>query len=238
MSRARALALCASLAAAGCVEHATDHRAGTIDDPVSISARWTLQDLAGARTACPDGFDTAVLVTERADGSARAMDRFACADGSGESRALVDGDYTAWVEIRSSDLAALYAASIPVTMTVARLRQVLSVTIVNDAGYAALGWQLVDAAGRPTDCAALAPPSAIAVHGVDTADATNVFDDQVACPPGRAVTHAVRPATYTIDVTALGGGATIGRASPVTATIGPRNAVTDLGTLPIALAPP
>jgi hypothetical protein len=233
----------AALLATGCVEHATDHRPGTIDDAVSISARWIVQDLAGPITACPAGFNTAVLVTQPVDASGvptgePVSDRFACDVGAGESRALVDGAYLARVEIRSRDLSQRYAASLPQVIGVIKLRQVLTVTILNDAGFAEIGWQLVDAGGAALDCAALASPSEIAVHGVDTADATRTFDDHLSCPRGRAVTHAVPAATYAITVSAIAGGAVVASAAPVTAAIGAHNAVTDLGTLTIAIPPP
>lgn len=235
-------ALCVALA--GCVEAKTDHLAGTIADPVSISARWTLTDFGDGRvTPCPDGFDTAVLVAQAVDDAgaptaAEIRDRFACDDGVGSGRALTEHVYQAWIEIRSADDSELYARSVPQTFNLAKLDQPLSVTILNDAGYVQLAWQLVDAAsGSALDCGALASPGAITVHGEPDGDGDDL-DTTLVCEANRAVTHAARPATYAFTVSAHGGGAVVGTSTAVSAAILPRNAITDLGTITIPITQP
>ena len=234
-----------ALALAGCVEGQTDHRAGTIDDPVSISARWSFANFVdGTTTACPDGFPTAVLVAQAVDDTgapiaAATRDLFACADGVGSGRALTERVYQAWIEIRSDDQRQLYARSIPQTENVGKLDQPLSVTLLNDAGYAQLAWQLVDAAtGHALDCGALASPSALTLHADNLGAPAAPLDDTFVCEANRAVTGPARPGTYTFTVSAQAGGQAAGRAAAVTATIASRNAVTDLGTITIPIAMP
>jgi hypothetical protein len=236
----RTVALCAALA--GCVEGKTNHLAGTVDDPVSISARWKLVNFRdGATTPCPPGFDTAVLVAQAVDDTGaptapETRDRFACDDGVGSGRALTEHVYQVWIEI-SSDDKGLYARSVPQTFNVAKLDQPLSVTILNDAGYAQLAWQLVDAAsGAALDCGALASPAAITVRATG-GGASPALDTSLVCEANRAVTPAVAPGAYTFTVSARAAGMTVGSAA-VTGTIADHNAVTDLGTITIMITDP
>lgn len=234
----RHLALAAALA--GCVAAKTDHLDGTVDDPVSISARWTLTNLSGRTMDCPPGFTDAVLVAQAVDDSdaptaAKTEDRFACDDGVGSGRALPEHVYQAWIEIRSTD-DRIYAKSVPQTFNLAKLDQPMAVTILNDAGYAQLAWQLVaTSSGHAADCGALASPSAITVHGVSLDDPHASFDEDFVCEADRAVTHAARPGTYSFTVSAHAAGATVGSSAAVTATIADHNAVSDLGTITIPI---
>ena len=234
----------AALAVTGCVVDRTDHLAGTIDDPVSISARWSLVDFAtGATTPCPDGFGTALLVTQAVDDSGAPTapanrTRFACSDGVGSGNALTEQVYQSWIEIRSDDQGQIYAQSIPQTFNVAKLDQPLTVTMYNDAGYAQLAWQLTDPAGHALDCGALTAPSMITVHGDNLVNPAATFDDHFVCEAGRAITHASLRATYAFTVSVVAASSKIGSSLPVTAAIADHNAVTDLGTITIPIPAP
>ena len=157
-------------------------------DVATISARWALRNMAdGATTACPAGFDTVQMIAQPIDANGDAVgdpsiDLFDCQAGTGVSTDLAPDVYQVWLEVRSHDLATLYAQSLSQVLDVRQTDQGFSADILNDGGYFQLSWNLIGkTTNRPLACAQLAGVSAIKALSTNVADARRAYDDELTC---------------------------------------------------------
>ncbi|HEX4421484.1 MAG TPA: hypothetical protein VH165_26395 [Kofleriaceae bacterium] len=229
--------------AGGCVIHTTDRDGGGVlgDDVATISARWTLRNMAdGAATVCPAGYDTVELIAQPVDDAgqptgAQVVDLFDCNDGLGESTELAPGVYQAWIEVRSHDLLALYAQSLSQIFDVRKLNQTFFTDILNDGGYFQLSWALVGkTTGQPVDCADLDGLTTIHAISVNAADPERTYDDQLACGDHTAVTSGLLQGSYNLTINAEAAGVPAGGALTLSGQqIAGQNHITDLGLITI-----
>lgn len=240
------LALAAASQAAGCVIEVNDRDRG--DDGsggavASISARWSLRNmLDGAVTGCPRGFDTVQVFAQSVDGSGAPtgdvhVDLFDCEARNGTSSELWPDLYQVWVEVRSHDLATLYAQSLSQFVDVRDFDQKFSAELLNDGGYFQLSWDLVGSkSGRTLDCADVAGLNTITAISTSIADARRVYDDSLVCEDHTTVTGGLLQGAYTIDIEARAGGQSIGGTASLTnQVISGQNRVTDLGHIAIPI---
>jgi hypothetical protein len=235
--------------AAGCIVDHTRDGGGSGDpggsggDVAAISARWSLRNmLDGATTACPVGFDTVQLIALPIDVNGDAVaepsiDLFDCNKRQGISVDLVPDVYQVWLEVRSGDLATLYAQSLSQVLDVRQADQVFSADILNDGGYFQLSWDLVGkATSRPLDCAQVAGINAIKAISTSIADAHRVYDDKLVCEDHTTVTGGLLQGMYTISIAAMSGDQPLGKAATLTnKVIAGQNRVTDLGLITIPI---
>lgn len=168
----------------------------TEDDPEAgfFDVGWTVDP------GCPAGGAAQVVALNRAT-SEMFTNVFDCAAGAGVTAPLSLGDYDVWVEIRSNDLATLFAQSLAVTATVDLDGEVTVVDIPSfllDEGFFALTWNLTDAGGAPITCAqAGSGGMRIGATLADTTQAEfNIFD----CDAGEGVTNPLAVGLYTFVV--------------------------------------
>ena len=212
-------------------------------DVATISARWALRNMAdGATTACPAGFDTVQMIAQPIDANGDAVgdpsiDLFDCQAGTGVSTDLAPDVYQVWLEVRSHDLATLYAQSLSQVLDVRQTDQSFSADILNDGGYFQLSWNLIGkTTNRPLACAQLAGVSAIKALSTNVADARRAYDDELTCEDGSAVTGGLLQGAYTISINAMAGDKSLGAAATLTnKMIAGQNQVTDLGTIAIPI---
>lgn len=240
--------------AAGCiVDHTRDGSGGPGDGPgdgggsgvdvAAISARWSLRNmLDGATTACPAGFDTVQLIALPIDANGDAVgvpsvDLFDCNKQQGISLNLVPDVYQVWIEVRSRDLATLYAQSLSQVLDVRQADQAFSADILNDGGYFQLSWDLIGkATSRPLDCAQAMGVNTIKAISTSIADARRVYDDRLVCEDRTTVTGGLLQGMYTISIAAMSGDLPLGKAATLTnKVIAGQNRVTDLGTITIPI---
>jgi hypothetical protein len=232
--------------AAGCVIHTTDRDGsggGGNTDVAAISARWALRNMAdGATTACPAGFDTVQLFAQAVDEGGNpigdpAVDLFDCDTRSGESTGLVPDVYQVWIEVRSRDLATLFAQSLSQVIDVRRLDQTFSTDILNDGGYFQLSWDLVArTTNRPLECSQIAGLGTIKALSTSVTDARFAYVDQLVCEDHAAVTGGLLQGSYTVAIDAMVGDMSVGKAVTLTnKPIKGQSSITDLGLITIPI---
>jgi hypothetical protein len=212
-------------------------------DVAAISARWSMRNMVdGATTACPAGFDTVQLIAQPIDDNGNAVgdpsvDLFDCKSQTGTSTDLVPDVYRVWYEVRSHDLATLYAQSLSQVLDVRQADQSFSADILNDGGYFQLSWDLVgQATKRPIDCAQVAGIDSIKAISTSVADARRAYDDKLTCEDHSTVTSGLLQGSYTISIDAMAGTKSLGKAASLTnKVIEGHNRVTDLGLITIAI---
>jgi hypothetical protein len=212
-------------------------------DVATISARWALRNMVdGATTACPSGFDTVQLTAQAIDANGDAAgdpitDLFDCKAGAGISTDLVPDVYQVWLDVRSHDLAMLYAQSLSQVLDVRQTDQGFSSDILNDGGYFQLSWDLIGkTTNRPLTCAQAGGINALKALSTNVADARRAYDDELTCEDGSAVTGGLLQGAYTISINAMAGDKSLGAAATLTnKMIAGRNQVTDLGTIAIPI---
>jgi len=224
--------------AASCVIETSERDRGDHGgDVAAISARWSLRNMAdGAVTFCPPGIDTVQLFAQAIDDQGNAVadpsvDLFDCDRQAGTSDGLVPDVYQVWIELRSHDLATLYAQSLSQILDVRQTDQRFSTDVLNDGGYFQLAWDLVGGVTqRPLSCAQATGLDSIAAISTSIADAHRAYDDRLVCEDHVAVSGGLLEGAYTISIDARASDASIGAAIRLTGqTIKGQNAVTDLG---------
>jgi hypothetical protein len=231
--------------AAGCVIHTTDGGSGGSGntDVAAISARWSLRNMVdGTTTACPAGFNTVQLFALAVDEAGNpvgdpAVDLFDCDKRTGESRDLVPDVYQVWIEVRSHDLATLYAQSLSQVIDVRRVDQTFSTDILNDGGYFQLSWDLVTrTTNRPLECSQIASLGTIKALSTSVTDARFAYVDQLVCEDHAAVTAGLLQGSYTIAIDAMVGDMSVGKATTLTnKPIKGQSSITDLGLITIPI---
>jgi hypothetical protein len=228
--------------AAGCVIETANRDHGS-DDGAWLAATWALRNMSdGATTACPRGFDTVELVVQPVDDTGApagdpAVDLFDCDALAGTSTSLLADRYAVWIEVRSHDLATLYAQSLSQLVDLRRDGQNVAIDVLNDGGYFQLGWDLVGGTtNRPLDCTQVAGLDSLVAISTNVADARIVYDDPFRCEDHAAVTRGLLQGSYTISIDAVSAGTSIGGIASLTdQVIYRQNRVTDLGHLIIPI---
>jgi hypothetical protein len=237
--------------AAGCIVHSErdpgggggDDGGGGPVDVAAISARWSLRNMIdGATTMCPAGFDTVQLIALPIDANGDpvaepSVDLFDCKTRTGITTDLVPDVYRVWLEVRSHDLATLYAQSLSQVLDVRQTDEVFSADILNDGGYFQLSWDLIGkATNRPLDCAQVAGLDTLKTISTSVADARRAYDDELVCEDHTTVTGGLLQGAYTISIGAMAGDRLLGKAATLTnKVIGGQNRVTDLGLITIPI---
>jgi hypothetical protein len=229
----------AALVCQACVIETADPRG---EGDAALSARWSLRNMRdGAITDCPAGFDTVQLIAQPAADDPSAVDRadvdlFDCRARAGTSKALNPDRYRVWLEVRSHDLADLYAQSLSQVIDVRRADQQVSFDLLNDGGYFQLSWDLVGGTThRALDCSQVGADSITAIS-TSVADARRAYADTRACEDHTTVTGGLLQGAYTVSIDAIFADRSIGKAASLTnQVISGQNRVTDLGQISIAI---
>jgi hypothetical protein len=229
--------------AAACVIHVDDRDrehgggGGGGSDLATISARWSLRNMVdGATTRCPVGFDTVELFAQPVDANGDALDDpsidiFDCNAREGLSTDLSPELYRVWIEVRSRDLAGLYAQSLSQMFDVRQADAQFSTDILNDGGYFQLSWDLIGkTTNRPIECSQAVGLDSILAVSTSVADARRIYDDRRPCADHAGVSEGLLQGSYTITMDAMAGDKSLGKATTLTGKlIGGQNRITDLG---------
>jgi len=242
-----------AMQATGCTSSEGDDVGGDDVADATISATWSLHNLATAQAnlPCPPGTTTAAVYTAPIDTdyntitSETLVDLFDCDDLAGTTAPLFSDKYQTWIELTDDasvtggviDHGNVYTKS-PVwpdglieddredivDLTTASNRSI-GFALIADGGYFQLGWSLQ---GNAT-CAA-AGADGVSVLSTETASPANFRDDVFNCEAGFGITGAFKQGSYTVAITAIDSSeAGIGAPKTTTNTIAGPNRVTDLG---------
>jgi hypothetical protein len=225
-----------------------------------VSATWHMDsvDAAGrvTPTACPAGFDTAVLHTVAAspDGvmldpctSANSdcfIDLFNCDDNAGTSSGLPAQNYLTWIEITDHAVTTTYATSTAEFVDITNVDMNFDTEILEDGGYFKLAWSLVgETSGNPLSCAqtAAAKSAGGSVETTATLNGTTAaLGDKFDCEDHFGYSAPLPWGTYTITVDALNSqDQALSSQAPTLSeqTIGSQpNTISDLGHVMIPIA--
>jgi cysteine-rich repeat protein len=207
-----------------------------------ITANWQLKNVAGAVTACPQGFDTAAVYSQKIDSAGNNVgspniDLFDCSANTG----TVDVDpalYSVWFEIANHDNTSVYAKSLSAAVDVTTADKTFSAQILNDGGYFQLQWTLRGATSNNVlTCAQAMAAGGVEAASTDVSNSQNSASDVFDCTDNYGITAGFLAATYTVSVAALNNSnQSIGTAPALTnKVIGPKNAVTNLGSVTIPI---
>jgi hypothetical protein len=215
------------------------------DEDAIITANWSLkQQSSGQLIPCPPGTTTAAVYSQPVDGAnnpigSPIIDLFDCDDNSGRTAPLPPDVYQVWVALTSEGGGSTYATSLSAIVDVINTDKTFSTTILNDGGYFQLTWDLVDSqTAAPMTCAT-ADADGIGVVSTLVSNTSSFVDDKFTCEDHYGITGGLLQGAYTVAVDAFQDGPTGGAIGPTTTltnkTIGPRNAVTNLGNVQIQI---
>lgn len=226
--------------AAGCIITSDDD-----DPPIEeiglITAEWNFKELATNTivTQCPPGFDTASVHSKRLDVTqADIIDLYDCAALEGTPpQGYPAGVYEVFVQIENDSGTNVYGQSLPVEVDITTVDKTFQTTLLDDGGYFAIAWDLVDAVSNaPLSCAAAGNPDAIEIISTVTGGSAAV-SDKFNCEDGGGVTAGLLAGSYTTSVSAINAaGQALGEPqNAANQVIGDRNAVTNLGTVTLPI---
>lgn len=214
-----------------------------VGGPYLLHANWALKTVAGATQACPGGFDTAAVSSQKVDPitldpiGSPVIDLFDCADGTGTTNPLAAADYVVTIGITNTSGSSTFETSTAAEVDSRSSDKTLSVSLYSDGGYFSFAWHLTRMSnGDPLTCA---QANSTGVESVSTSvtSSTNAVDDIFDCASGEGITAVLVAGTYTVSIDAIDStmGA-IGTASPIAnAQIMAPNKVTDLGSVAIPI---
>ena len=231
--------------AAGCII-----TSGGEEDAV-ITANWSIKSAATNQTLnCPPNITTAAVYSQAVNGANQPVgtpiiDLFDCDDNSGQTAPLPPDVYQVWVELTSEGGGQVYAASTKWPagiddldrndiIDVRDVDKAFTTTLLEDGGYFALSWDLVDAqTNAPITCAD-ALSDGVSVISTSVSNPNSFVDDVFNCEAGFGITGGMLQGTYTVQVAALEDEQSIGDAPTLTnKTIRNANQITDLGLVQI-----
>lgn len=200
---------------------------------------WTLQQVDGVVVLCPAGYDTVALYARPigADGQQSGnviVDLFDC-DDRVQSVQYAPGTYHVWLAITTSEATMAYATSATtvVDLTI-QTHLAVDFSILTDGGYFAFDWKLQGAtSGQTLQCADVPGQAGVAIDAT-VSGSTQLFSDIFDCEADWGMTGGLAAGSYTLSTSIIdAGNQVLGLAEPMTGTIEPRNALTDLGSITI-----
>ena len=216
-----------------------------IESKFATTANWSFRDVAtNTPTACPVGFDTASVTSQLVDDTGTAVagkvfvDKFNCADATGQITSVFQGRYQTFVTIENTDGTQQYAQTVSAIVDLTASDQTYTAEIVNDGGYFTMAWTLRGATSNNVlTCAQAGATGGTELVSTSVANSSNAVSDIFTCEDGFGVTSALLAGGYNISADALNGSMqSVGTApSQNDKVIGVKNAVTDLGTIEIPI---
>lgn len=243
------LVLATASQAAGCIITTDDN-----PDYATISAEWSLKNIAGQTLTCPPGITTAAVYAQEVDpttytpiGAVPNPDKFDCAAGHGFTAPLPPAIYEVWVELVNDTNTMKYAISTSRNEAAGTekfpdgyfvdVRDVdlpFKTTLYADGGYFQFDWAVRNAAGAPVPC------EDAGLLWTSVTNPSYSADEHFFCDrnPGQfALSGEILQGSYTLEISAVNE-ANQGLGPPTELTnqmIGGANKVTDLGTVMVRL---
>jgi hypothetical protein len=206
-----------------------------------LSAHWEIKDLDSDVSACPSGYDTVSLISQRIDSNggavgAPSIDLYDCATGTGDAT-LQAGRYRVSIDVTSQDASSTYASSTSAIVDLGADDKIVDFAIFRDGGYFSVAWNLVGAtSNNPLDCddvAGLAGVELIATLSSSTSATADIWN----CEDKLGVTAPLAAGTYSVSIDALDdANAALGTAPALSnRVIHPLNKITHLGTVTVPI---
>jgi cysteine-rich repeat protein len=192
--------------------------------PHTTHATWQLKDIDGTNAGCPAGFDTAIVVSWKLDGSGNPigtcapggtpsgtcyLDIFNCAAGSGTTGPISAGDFMTFVAVTNASGSDVYAETLSdvVNLTTANGTfpndpGLTDGTIYKNGGYFEASWTLIGATSGNTLTCATAGSGGVSVLSTVTGG-TQAADDVFKCTDHFGITGGLLEGSYTVSVSAL-----------------------------------
>jgi cysteine-rich repeat protein len=212
----------------------------TIESKFATTANWSFRDVAtNTTTGCPVGFDTASVTSQLVDDAGTAVagkvfvDKFNCADATGQITPVFQGRYQTFVTIENTDGTQQYAQTVSAIVDLTTADQTYTAEILNDGGYFRFAWTLVGATSNaPLTCAQV-------TGGVDSVESVvtltsggQAIVDKFDCADGAGVTAGFLAGSYTVSIDAERNNTALGTPQNKDAQlITAPNKLTDLGTI-------
>jgi hypothetical protein len=229
------VALAASQAA-GCIISSGDD-GDDVGDFGFITANWSFQEVGGATLGCPSGFQTAEVTATPVDGTPGpvVIDLYDCAAFSGRGDYDL-GAYDVFITITDDASVTEYAKSLTQTVDITINDATVTERIIDDGGYFAFDWSLVDAVtSAPLNCAEAGNPDAIEIASTLTGPNT-LTTDLFECSDLSGLTAPLLAGSYVVSVSALNSaGGALGQPQNANSTISAPNRVTDLGVFELPI---
>ena len=195
-----------------------------------LAVSWTFVNLLdGAPTGCPMGFDTVLVESQPIAPGGPTMqpirDLFDCDPGA-VSVTLPPDTYRVRLEVTTTAQDVKYADSLPQNVDLRAQDGAFATTILNDGGYFAAAWRLVDTNNTQLTCAQVANLDHIEIHA---SNGNTVFTDLFNCEDLRGITGGLLEGDYLVTVLAADvNGASLGDPPAQPHAITAPNVVTDL----------
>jgi cysteine-rich repeat protein len=214
----------------------------TTEASYSFTATWQIKTFGGQVQACPQGFDTAAVISQPLDASGAAVgtqivDLFDCSAGTGTIAPIYEGTYRVHIAITNTNGTLTYASTVATRLVLDASGKTIATQILTDGGYFGWAWALVGASSNNAlTCAQI--PNLDGVELVSTVTSTTMaYADLFDCEAGSGVTAGLPAGSYTVSADAFStSGDALGTAPPLVSRqiMGP-NRVTDLGTITIPI---
>ncbi len=216
-----------------------------------ITANWSIKSASTNQVlSCPPNITTAAVYSQPVNDDNEPVgqaiiDLFDCVDNTGTTDPLPADVYQVWVSLTSDGGGQVYATSTkwPAGIADADRNDIVDVrtsdktfstTLLEDGGYFALSWDLVDAQNNAPLTCAQAMSDGVSVISTSVANPNSFVDDVFNCEAGFGITGGLLQGTYTVQVAALENEQSIGDAMTLTnKVIRNANQITDLGLVVI-----
>jgi hypothetical protein len=206
-----------------------------------LTASWEIKDLDSDVTACPAGYDTVSLISQRIDSSGGdvgqpTIDLYDCSNGTGEAT-LPAGRYRVSISVATQNGASTYASSTSAIVDLGADDKNVDFAIFNDGGYFSVAWNLVGATtNTPLQCDDVAGLNGVELVATLTGS-TTATSDIWDCEDDLGVTAPLAAGTYSVSIDALNDtNAALGIAPTLTdRVIHPLNKITHLGTVTVPI---
>jgi hypothetical protein len=206
-----------------------------------LTANWQILNLASDESACPQGYDTVSVITQRIDANGGdvgqpTLDLYDCAAGTGDAT-VAAGRYRVSIDVTSTDGLSTYASSTSAIVDLGADDKIVDFSIFNDGGYFSVAWNLVGAtSNEPLDCDDVDGLDGVELVATLSSSTTNTADIWN-CTDNLGLTAPLAAGTYTVSIDALSeSNAALGIAPTLTdRVIQPLNKVTHLGTVTVPI---
>ncbi|HEX4421485.1 MAG TPA: hypothetical protein VH165_26400 [Kofleriaceae bacterium] len=206
----------------------------------TVDVSWKFTSAADQGTnACPDGFGTATVMSQKTDDTTHLgtgtpiADKYDCSAGKG-TILLPDADtYLVWVVIEDSTGSNQYAQSDSAYVDTSATVAPIEFNILDDGGYFYLEWDIVDSttmAHMTCADAGLATGDSVEVISTSMANSSDFKTDMFTCQDHYGTTDGLVAGSYTVSIDAEVNGAAVGTADTLTSKeITAPNGLTNLG---------
>lgn len=209
--------------------------------PRSLTAQWTLSNVAGQMQTCQAFYPTAVLHAQQYDPNTMVdiggeLTTFTqCSLRTGTLAGLATAHYRTWLTITDSAMAQVWGTSLPTNLDFTMSDQTVTFKLYTDGGYFKVAWKLLGANSNNLLTCAQAGAKTFDVLST-LSGTTTASDDQYDCTAGSGITAVLVMGTYNESLSALDANMNaVATQNLANEQIAGQNAITDLGTVTLSI---